>query len=234
MPAFNEGENLPYAIQECIETLSKLTTKYEIIIIDDCSTDTTNEILANLQQSCPQLRVIHNKHNIGCHPSTMVGFKEAVCDVIIFLPADRQIPPSNISKFLTAIENYDLVCSYRKKRIDTTPRRLASRFYNLILRICFGTNLHDTHSGIAVKQKVARVIASEVQNQSAFAGCEFILRALIKGFRITEIEIEHSHRRAGKAKGANLRDAIRTPIELLRFLWKVKIYKKEHIKTVEV
>lgn len=230
MPAFNEAENLPLAVRECMETLSTLTSQYEIIVVDDCSTDATQEVLSNLQQDYPSLKVIRNEHNLGCHPSALVGFKAAYGEVLIFLPADRQIPPNNILKFISSIDAHDLVCSYRRERIDSSFRRFASRLYNIVLRFCCGMNLHDTHSAIAVKKKVVKAIADEVQSHSAFAGCEFILRALTAGFSVTEIEIDHLPRISGKAKGANLRDAILTPVNLLEFLWKIQ--EKHNIKNI--
>ena len=228
MPAFNEAENLPDAIKECVEILSKIATQYDVTVVDDCSTDKTQSVLTTLQKIYPCLQIIRNKKNLGCHPSSLVGFKAALGEILILLPADKQIPSSNIPKFLNKIEAYDLVCSYRRQRADAFPRRFASHFYNIILRFCFGINLHDTHSAIAVKQKVVKAIINEVQSPSAFAACEFILRALMKGFLVTEIEIEHLPRVVGKAKGANFRDAFWTPINLLKF-WLLNW----HIKKVE-
>ena len=222
MPAFNEAENLPDAIQKCVEALSTLTNQYEVIVIDDYSTDKTPEVLVNLKKIYPYLKTIRNKKNLGCHPSTLVGFKAATGKVLVFLPADQQIPPSNILQFLSKIDNYDLVCSYRRHRVDTLPRHLASRLYNTILRLCFGVSLHDTHSAIAVKKEVIQAIVNDVQSPSAFAGCELILRTLMRRFRVTEIEIDHSPRIAGKAKGANLRDAVLTPVNLLQLLWELR------------
>lgn len=218
MPAFNESENLPNFVRDCTETLSEITNQYEIIVVDDCSKDKTQQVLEELQKSYPSLRTIRNEHNLGCHPSSLVGLKAASCEVLIMLPADGQIPTSNIPKFLSKIGDYDLVCSYRLNRADSFIRHLASRFYNMVLRFCFQINLHDTHSAIAVKKNVVQAIASKVQSSCAFAGCEFILRAITHGFCITEIEIVHTPRIAGKAKGANMRDAILTPVNLLQFL----------------
>lgn len=222
IPAFNETENLPNFLEECTQTLSSLTDQFEIIVVDDCSTDTTQSVLLNLQDTYPNLRIIRNERNIGCHPSTLVGLKAACNEVLIFLPADNQIPSGNIPRFLSKINDYDLVCSYRRQRIDNFFRRFASQLYNMLLCFCFGIDLHDTHSAIAVKQEVVKAIASEIQSPSAFAGCEFILRSLMKGFRVTEIEIDHLPRIHGKAKGANMRDAIRTPLNLMQLFWEVK------------
>lgn len=222
MPAFNEAENLPFAIEECIELLSTLTDQYEVIVVDDCSTDTTQEVLVSLKKTYPCLQVIYNKHTLGCHPSSLIGLKVASSEVLIFLPADRQLSLSSISKFLKVIDNYDLVCSYRRKRADTFCRRLVSRFYNTMLRFCFGINLHDTHSAIAVKKKVVQAIANKVQSSCAFAGCEFILRALKQGFKVAEIEVDHLPRVAGVAKGANIKDGIWSLLNILQFCLELK------------
>lgn len=236
MPALNEAENLPNTIEECAKILSMLTSKYEIILVDDYSTDSTPQVLANLKMSYPCLHVISNKHNLGCHPSALVGFKAASCDISIFLPADGQIPLCNISRFLSKIGDYDLVCSYRHKRADSFFRHLASRLYNTVLRLCFGISLHDTHSAIAVKKEVVQAIVNEVQSPCAFAGCEFILRALKHGFKVTEIEIDHKPRTAGKATGVNLRDAIWTPLNLLqlfREMYHKNLTQNKKSRTVE-
>lgn len=228
MPAFNEAENLPGAVDECVEILKETADKYEVIVVDDSSTDSTQEVLSSLQKLYPCLKVICNKENIGCHPSCLEGFKVASGEVFVFLPADRQIPSNNITSFLSKFPTYDLVCSYRYKRIDIFLRRLASTIYNLMLRICFGINLHDTHSAIAVKKSLVEGIIHKIKSNSAFSGCEFILRAITQGFKITEIEIEHLPRVKGKAKGANMRDAIWTPVNLIRFWFELRIMSFLH------
>lgn len=217
IPAFNESANLESIIEDCDRNLTSLTSKYEVIVIDDCSTDSTQEVLGKLEKIYPCLKVNCNKKNIGCHPSCLVGFQKASNDVLVFLPADGQVPANNIPKFLETIDRFDLVCSYRRQREDTFFRQLASRLYNIVLRFLFKINLHDTHSAIAVKKVVVKEIGNKIKSHSSFTSCEFILQAINNGFKVTEIEVEHLPRKAGHATGANLRDAIWTPINLLEF-----------------
>lgn len=227
MPAFNEAENLSGIVNDCAQALSALTLKYEVIVVDDCSTDSTNEVLKKLQETYPCLRTIRNENNLGCHPSTLIGLKAAVSDVLVFLPSDGQVPPSNIQKFLSKINSCDLVSSYRRERKDNFLRHFASRFYNFIVRSFFGITLSDTHSAIAVKKDVVNKITDKVKSKSAFAGCEFILQALAHGFQVSEIEVDHLPRMKGKAKGANFRDAILTPINLVQLKWRLQ--KSTHL-----
>ena len=149
--------------------------------------------------------------------------------MLVFLPADGQVPARNISKFIENLSSYDLVCSYRRQREDTFFRRLASKLYNMILRLFFRINLHDTHSAIAVKKEVVKAIGDKIKSYSSFAGCEFILQTIKHGYKVTEIEVEHLSRKAGHATGANLKDAILTPINLLQFWWRSFEHTKEAI-----
>ena len=231
IPAFNEAMNLEAIVEDSNKNLMGLTSKYEIIVIDDLSMDSTKEKLSTLKKNYPCLRTIHNEHNLGCHPSCLVGFKVARNEMLVFLPADGQVPARNISKFIENLSSYDLVCSYRRQREDTFFRRLASKLYNMILRLFFRINLHDTHSAIAVKKEVVKAIGDKIKSYSSFAGCEFILQTIKHGYKVTEIEVEHLPRKAGRATGANLKDAVLTPINLLQFWWKSFEHKREAIRT---
>lgn len=91
-----------------------------------------------------------------------------------------------------------------------------------MLRLSFGINLYDTHSAIAVKREVVKALAGDVKSNCAFSGCELILLALSNGYKVTEIEVDHLPRTSGKEKGANLRDAIWTPVDLLKFLLRIR------------
>ena len=92
IPAFNESDNLAAVVQESLDVLQGLTQRFEIIVVDDCSTDDSWDKLQALAQEIPQLRPIRNEKNLGCHPSSLIGYQAAQGEYLYFIPADRQSP----------------------------------------------------------------------------------------------------------------------------------------------
>lgn len=226
IPAYNEAENLPQVLADSVSVLSALTDRFDIVVVDDCSTDGSWELLQKLQQNIPQLRIIQNKANLGCHPSSLVGYQAAQGDYRFFIPADGQIPPAELSKFLEkALAGCDVVYSWRQKRADPPHRLLISGLYNLLLRLFFNIRLHDVDSSELLSRRAVEEILPVLHSDSAFITVELLLEAQRRGFKIGEAIIEHRPRMAGIAKGINWHDLSKVPpsfIKMLLWCWRQK------------
>lgn len=226
IPAFNEEENLEAVIRESHTVLSGLTDTFDIVVVDDCSRDGSWALLQRLKGEIPQLTVVRNERNRGCHPSTLVGFPLAKGEYRFFIPSDRQIPPSEITKFLDlAKTGCDVVYSWRQRRADPPHRLWVSGMYNLLLRLFFGIRLHDVDSSSLLTRRAVEAILPQVRSDSAFITVEILLEAQRQGLEIGEAVIEHRPRVAGVARGINLKDLSHVPVHFVRMLawfWKQK------------
>lgn len=219
IPAYNEEDNLEAVVQESLQILRNLTDRFEIIVVDDCSTDGSWEKLQAMALQIPELKPIRNEKNSGCHPSSLVGYLAAQGDYCYFIPADRQIPAGEITKFVDkAKTGCDIVYSWRQKRADPPHRLWISGFYNLLLRLFFGIRVHDVDSSELLTRRAVETILPNIRSDSAFITVEMLLAAKRQGLQIGEVIIEHRPRVAGVARGLNLHDFSKVPVQFLGML----------------
>ena len=218
IPAYNESENLPRLIDACLQALEPIAGSHEILIVEDGSTDDSPDVLSRLEATVPILRSIRHERgrNIGCHPSELEGFEAAQGDVALFLPADLQVHPSTLSQFLEAAEGSDIVASRRLKRADNALRRLLARVNNVVERVVMGIDVRDAHSAMLVTRRALDDIVPEVRSRSALIPAELLYRARERGLSITEIDVRHDRRIAGRQTGATIAEIAKVQLDLLR------------------
>ncbi|MCX8111817.1 MAG: glycosyltransferase family 2 protein [Bacteroidia bacterium] len=161
IPAYNEAESLPELIEWIHRVCDGRYAAYEVIVVDDGSTDDTWSVLESLKQRYPFLRVVRFLSNYGKSAALHVGFRKARGEVIITLDADLQDSPDEIPALYDMItrQGYDLVSGWKKKRQDPLSKRLPSRLFNAVVRLVSGIPLHDFNSGIkAYRARVAQSI----------------------------------------------------------------------------
>lgn len=220
IPAYNEAENLPAIIKESFAALDKLSGLVDVVVIDDASNDESPEVLLALQRRYANLRVYRNLKNQGCHPSTLVGWPLADGDYRLFIPADGQIPPVELEKFLLkAIQGYDVIYSWRTERQDPWFRLLLNRCYNAIIHFFLKLPVHDVNSAALLSQDAVEMILPHISSDSAFITVEILLEAQRQGLKIAEVPIEHRPRVNGVARGINLKDLCFVPLNFTRMLF---------------
>jgi len=197
VPFFNEEENLPEMYKQITEAL---TGKYdfEIIFVDDGSTDGGYELLGKAHEADPRVRVIRFRRNFGQTAAMSAGFDFARGDVIIPLDADLQNDPADIPKLMDKLaEGYDIVSGWRKDRKDkAATRRLPSQIANWLIGRVTGVRLHDY--GCSLKAYRREVLAET----KLYGEMHRFIPALAswKGARITELVVNHRPRMAGVSK----------------------------------
>lgn len=218
IPAYNESENLVPLVHACEEALGPVEGSHEILIVEDGSMDDSARVLSALEAERPLLRSIRHEtgKNIGCHPSELEGLKAVRGDVAVFLPADLQVHPSSLPRFLEAAERGDIVASRRVNRADNPWRRFLARVNNRIERLVMGIDVHDAHSAMLVNRRALDEIVPLVKSRSALIPAELIFRARQRDLRITEVEVEHQPRTAGRQTGAKLSEILKVQLDLLR------------------
>ncbi len=198
IPVRNESPNIKPLYDELTTTLVRAGRSYEIIVIDDGSTDDTFEQLATLQSRDPHLRVIRFRRNFGQTASFAAGFAYARGRLVVTADGDLQNDPADIPRLAAAIdEGYDIVCGWRKERKDTlVTRRLPSMMANALISWATGVPLHDY--GCSLK-----VFRSEVVKPLRLYGeMHRFLPAIASqiGVRIKEVVVNHRPRTAGTSK----------------------------------
>ncbi len=198
IPIYNEEENLPLLYEELTGVMKSLACSYEILFVDDGSSDTSLTILQSLQESDPRVVVVQFRRNFGQTAAMSAGFDYSSGDVIITMDGDLQNDPSDIPRFLEKIEEgYDVVTGWRHERKDKfLSRRLPSIIANKIISWTTGVALHDY--GCTLKAFRREVI----KNIRLYGEMHRFIPAIASGMGIsfTEIKVNHRARRFGTSK----------------------------------
>jgi len=201
IPVFNEEHSLEELNTKILQVLFDLSFDYEIIYIDDGSTDKSFEILEKLHLENPRVKVIQFKKNFGKSAALACGFKEAGGDLIITMDADLQDEPEEIPNLINKInEGYDLVSGWKEKRKDSLIKLISSKIFNFTASVLLGLKLHDFNCGFKIYRKEV------VKDIDVYGEMHRFLPALAsqKGFKIAELKVRHSPRKFGESKYGKL------------------------------
>jgi glycosyltransferase involved in cell wall biosynthesis len=197
VPVYNEEESLVAFWSGLSSELKKGKDSFEVIFIDDGSTDNTLLLLKDLARDEKNIRIYSFRKNQGKAEALTFGFAKANGDLIVTLDADLQDKPSEIEKLLEKNKKgYELVCGWRKDRKDSIFKIISSKLFNFIAASIWGLNLHDYNCGLKLYTKEV------AKSLYLYGGMHrFIpLLAFKEGFSVAEVPIIHDVRRFGKSK----------------------------------
>lgn len=211
IPLHNERQSLQLLIDECRAVLEDPrrdwtalgipagtdAPRWEIILVDDGSTDGSFSLVREMAASDPSIRGLRLRRNLGKATALSVGFAHAEGDVVVSLDADLQDDPNEIPRMLALLASgYDLVSGWKRKRHDSMARVVASRMFNFVVRRSSGVELHDLNSGFKVYR---RSVAQDVRIYGELHRFIPVIAAW-KGYAVGEIEVEHRARRFGRSR----------------------------------
>jgi dolichol-phosphate mannosyltransferase len=196
IPAYNEEDNVEPCLVEVCGVMDTLGQSYEVVIVDDGSTDDTFPRLRALKSRFPQLHVVKLKANTGETGATAAGFAQARGSIIVTLDADLQNDPADVPRMLAALTDFDVVCGVRSKRNDSLVKRVSSRVGNGFRNWLTHDNIIDTGCTL----KVFR--ASFVKRLKLFTGMHRFMPTLLRleGARVTQVPVNHRPRVHGQSK----------------------------------
>lgn len=199
IPVFNEEESLSELISSILESFKSFDRSYEIIFIDDGSTDNSLELLKKYSRDHKNIHVISFRKNLGKSPALTVGFENANGNFVVTMDADLQDDPKNIEKLFKKLESgeYDLVSGWRKERLDTFLKKMSSRFFNsFVIPLLFKLKFHDMNCGLKLYRSA---LAKELR---IYGGMHRFVPVLAHemGFKVDEEPIEHRARKYGYSK----------------------------------
>lgn len=218
IPLKNEEENIADLINELEPVMHDLKKPWELICINDGSTDNTLLLLSQIAKTKPYLRVLNFDRNYGQSCAFDAGFKNAKGDWIITLDGDRQNDPADIPKLISMSENYDLICGHRVDRQDPWHKKITSKLANFVRSRFCRDDVQDTGCSLKVYRK-------DCLNQiKMYKGMHRFLPALFKieGFRITEVPVNHRERVKGVTKYNFFNRSFNTISDMLAVRWMSK------------
>lgn len=213
LPVYNEEGNIERTIASVAAFLPQISNDYEIVAVDDGSTDKSAEILSGLSRRFSFLKVIRHSENEGYGSALRSGFKEAGKDRILLMDSDGQFDISELSKLLPWAEECDIVAGVRKKRRDSFYRCILGAAYRAIINFCFGLSLRDVDCGFKLF-KSGFIKALPLSCSSILIHAEIFLYAKNKSFRVKEIDVEHLPRVFGSQKTVRIRAIFKLVFEL--------------------
>lgn len=214
LPAYNDAATIQSAVEEAVRIGKKCTSVYEIIVINDGSSDQTNTILASLQKKFSALTVRTHTTNKGYGATIKELYYKARMDWCYSIPGDYQVGAKELLKLLPHTGKADMIIGRRVNRHDPRGRLWESRVYNGLLQLLFGLQLHDVNSVRLLKTSVLKKIT--ITSSSAFVDAELAIRLQKIGGDILEIPIDH-RRQAYEGGGGSWRTIIPTIIDMIRY-----------------
>ncbi|MDI6821536.1 MAG: glycosyltransferase family 2 protein [Actinomycetota bacterium] len=215
IPVYNESQSLEQLHKQLTSTLSNLGKSYEIVFVDDGSSDGSISSLEKLYAKDKAVKIIQLRRNFGKAAALSAGFKYADGKIIITMDADLQDDPAEIPKFLSKIEEgYDLVSGWRYPRHDSFSKRVPSKLFNQVTSLISGIKLHDFNCGFKVyRRETAKGI-------KLYGELHRYLPVLVhgKGFKVGEVKINHRPRQSGQSKYGAIR-YIRGFLDLLTVMF---------------
>lgn len=197
IPFLNEQDSLEELVDRIYEHVIPLNMTFEILFVDDGSTDQSLDRLIKKKEAHPEIKIIRLRMNFGKSIALSEGFKRAQGKIVITMDADLQDDPAEIPNLLKKLdEGYDLVSGWKKKRHDPITKTIPSKFFNFTTRFLTGIKIHDFNCGLkAYRQEVIKAIPIYGEFHRYLP-----VLAHWQGFRVGEIPVKHHPRLYGKTK----------------------------------
>lgn len=200
IPAYNEEENIREVVGEAFKEISKIFKNFEIVLVDDGSTDNTGKII-NILAKRKRIRAVHHKQNKGFSGAMETCFRSAKNDLILLAPADGQFDFSQTRQFIEEIKGYDVAVGYRVKNSENFIRKFQSKIFHILLFFIFGIKLKEISTVFLWRKYVLDTLEITAHPRSVMILPELVYKSMKKHYKFIEVPITWEERRAGKAKG---------------------------------
>lgn len=196
IPIFNEEENIEPLLDELFPILRNMGKVFEVICVDDKSTDSSLQILSIMEKKYPELKIVRHKFNCGESAAEATGFAHALGDIVITIDGDQQNDPADIPKLVESLKDADAVCGVRRRREDDLIKRISSRIANGFRNWVTGDYIKD--AGCTFRA----IKAYTLKEVPVFNGMHRFLPTILRlqGYVVKEVLVNHRPRIRGKSK----------------------------------
>lgn len=217
-PFWNEEKNIKNVVENAIPIAEKVSGKWEILIVDDGSSDKTAAIGRKIAEKNTNIKVVSHTPNRGYGAALREGFSNSKYNYVVFTDGDGQFDFSEVEKFIGEIGDADIVIGYRKKRNDSFGRHILMNLLKIWDFVFFGFHFKDIDCGFKMFKKEALEQIMPLRSEGAMITTEILAKAKIKKLKIEEVEVNHFPRKFGSQSGANMPVVIRAMLESF-ILW---------------
>jgi glycosyltransferase involved in cell wall biosynthesis len=226
LPAYNEAESLPRTVPPVVAALRQVTGDFEIVVVDDGSRDRTAEVVRELSQQYPEVRLVQHPVNLGYGAAVWTGITSGQKEFIFYTDADGQFDIAELRRFVPYAGEYDMIIGYRAPRRDP-PRRLVFAFgWKMFVTLLFGYVARDIDCAFKLfRREVLDHVY--VESRGAAFSAELLIKTRDRGFRIKELPVTHLPRKAGRPTGDRPDVIIRAFKEMIGFWVKSRILRQE-------
>jgi len=201
-PMYQEEANVEGSVQKALEVLPGLVGEYEILVVDDGSTDRTREIAERLAEEHPPVRVARHEVNRGYGAAVRTGLESASMELVFFTDGDLQFDLGELGLLLERIEGADVVCGYRLRRRDPAHRLLNAFLWNRLVRLLLGLRIRDVNCAFKLFRREALQRIEPLETDGAMLSTELMIKLQRSGATIREVGVHHYPRSAGEQTGA--------------------------------
>ena len=213
IPAYNEEESLRKCVHETHAFLSAAIEEFELIIVDDGSTDNTWDIACELSMRLKDVSAERHETNMGIGAAIRTGIEASRRELVFYLPADNQMDIRELPLFLEEIGDADIVAGRRVNRVVGLKRLMLSKIYNRMLSLIYGITVHDIGWVKLMRRSAARSL--RLASESASIDAEILVKAKRLGLKVKEVQVHEMPRTAGEAKGADMLRVIKLFFDVL-------------------
>ncbi len=220
-PCYNEDDNLRRVYESGSQVLKRMQIDYEIILINDGSTDGTAQIVNAIAAGDPRVRVVHHSHNLGYGSALQSGFRAATKALVFYTDGDGQFSLDELPPLIPLMKQYDIVSCFRLNRQDGLMRRLNAWCWTTLVGFVFRFKLKDINCAFKLYKR-SIFIGMELQSTGALINAEILARATRRGCAITQVGVHHFPRTQGRQTGSNFTVIFRAFGELAKLSEQIK------------
>lgn len=221
-PCYNEEANVARMVEHFEEVLPKFAEDYEILIINDGSSDNTGKIADEIAKKHSHVRVIHHPKNLGYGASLRTGFKHAKMDWIFFTDGDMQFDVAQLEDFIPYTKEYNVIIGYRKRRAEGSIRALNANLFKLYINLLFRLHVKDIDCAFKLLRRDV-VQSLHLQSTGAFTSAEMLYRLKKMGQKFQQLPVDHFPRKFGTPTGNNPKVVVKAGLEAFSVYFNTKL-----------
>ena len=214
-PAFNEQDIIAKTVEHATRAVSSFVDDYEVIVVDDGSSDRTAAVVEDLARRDPHVRLVRHEVNRGYGAALRTGFASAQKELVFFSDADGQFDLQELSGLLSMLKRAPIVLGYRIRRSDPMYRLYIAKVYNIVVRLVFGLRVRDIDCAFKLfRRDVLQGV--ELESDGAFISSELLIKLKRRDIPMVERGVHHYPRTTGISKGATPKVILRTIRDVIR------------------